>query len=68
MPRLLKATDWAALAIALTLPSAVTWLYFIWLDGASEIAIKTAFAVGKTIQFALPAVWVLLIQRQRSTL
>ena len=68
MTRTLKATDWAALAVALTLPSAVTWAYFIWLDGAAEGEVKTAFAVGKTIQFALPAVWVLLIQRQRPTL
>jgi len=68
MDRRLKPADWAALALALTLPSAVTWLYFIWLDGAPEGAVKTAFAVGKTVQFLLPAAWVLLVQRQRPRL
>jgi membrane protease YdiL (CAAX protease family) len=61
----LKTSDWAAIAVALTLPTAMTWIYFIWLDGAAEGAVKAAFAVGKTIQFLLPAVWVYLIQRQR---
>jgi membrane protease YdiL (CAAX protease family) len=64
----LTALDWSAIAVALTLPSAVTWVYFIWLDGAAEGAVKTAFGVGKTIQFLLPAVWVYLIQRERPQL
>jgi membrane protease YdiL (CAAX protease family) len=64
----LKAADWAAITVALTLPSAVTWVYFIWLDGAAEGAVKAAFTVGKTIQFLLPAVWVYLVQRQRPQL
>lgn len=65
MNRSLTTADWIALAVALALPSAVTWAYFIWLDGAAEGAVKTAFGVGKAIQFLLPAVWVLLVQRNR---
>jgi membrane protease YdiL (CAAX protease family) len=61
----LKNRDWLAVAIALTLPSLVTWAYFIWLDGAAAGAVQTAFGVGKTIQFLLPAFWVLLIRRER---
>jgi CAAX protease family protein len=64
----LKRADWAAIAVALTLPTAVTWIYFIWLDGAAEGAVKGAFGVGKTVQFLLPAVWVYLVQRQRPQL
>lgn len=53
------------LAVALVLPTAVTWLYFIALDGAAAAIQQTAYTLGKGTQFALPAVWVLLVQRQR---
>jgi membrane protease YdiL (CAAX protease family) len=52
-----------ALAVALVLPTLVTWAYFIALDGAAAWLQQGAYGLGKTVQFALPAVWVLLVQR-----
>ena len=57
--------DRAAVVFALVFPTAVTWLYFIALDGAAPWLQQSAAVVGKAIQFALPVVWVFLVQRQR---
>jgi CAAX protease family protein len=65
MERPLRGADWAAIAVSLVLPTGVTWLYFVALDDAPAPQQQGAFAVGKTIQFALPIVWVWLVQRQR---
>src|SRR5689334_17468948 len=64
-PRL-TALDRAIVAVALVLPTAITWVYFVGLNGADKALQQAAYAVGKTIQFALPLVWVWLVQRQRS--
>lgn len=58
----------AILAVALTLPTLVTWLYFVALDGQAAALQQGTYAVGKTIQFALPAVWVLLVLHERPRL
>jgi membrane protease YdiL (CAAX protease family) len=55
--------DQAVIAVAIALPTLVTWLYFEAFAG-SPAATKTAFGIGKTIQFALPLIWVLLVQRR----
>src|SRR4051812_16763396 len=60
-PRGLPA-DRAVLALAIILPTAVTWLYFIALDGAPRWLQQGAYGLGKTIQFALPAVWICLVR------
>jgi membrane protease YdiL (CAAX protease family) len=65
MERRLSKADWAAIGVALVLPTVVTWLYFIALDGAPAAAQQGAYSVGKAIQFALPIVWVWFVQRQR---
>ena len=60
--------DWAEqgiLLIALLLPTLVTWLYFVALTSAPPTIQQTAYGFGKTIQFALPAVWVYWVQRER---
>jgi len=57
--------DRAAIAFALAFPTAVTWLYFIALDGAASWQQQTAAVLGKGIQFAFPLIWVCLIQRQQ---
>src|SRR5438105_2910522 len=57
--------DWAAIVTALVLPTAITWVYFILLNGADKNLQQGAYAVGKTIQFALPIAWVWLVQRER---
>src|SRR6185295_4538380 len=59
------AADRAALIFAMTFPTAVTWLYFIALDGAAPWLQQAAAVTGKTIQFSFPLVWVYLVQRER---
>ncbi len=57
--------EYAILGIALLLPSLVTWLYFVAL-ASSPVAVQlTASGIGKTVQFALPAVWVYWVCRER---
>ena len=53
------------LLIALVLPTLVTWLYFVALTSAPAAIQQAAYNIGKTIQFALPAVWVYWVQRER---
>ncbi len=55
----------AVLAGALVYPSLLTWAYFVYLAGKPGTAQQLAFAAGKSLQFALPACWVLLIAGQR---
>jgi membrane protease YdiL (CAAX protease family) len=59
------AAERAVLVFALILPTAVTWLYFVALDGAPAAIQQTAYSIGKIAQFALPVVWVFLICRER---
>jgi len=72
LPVMLKSdtrlTGWdrAVIAVALVLPTAITWIYFVWLNGADKLIQQGAYGAGKTIQFALPLVWVWLVQRERS--
>ncbi|MHB8901023.1 MAG: CPBP family intramembrane glutamic endopeptidase [Thermoguttaceae bacterium] len=58
-----KATR-TVLTIALLLPTLVTWLYFVALASSPAWMQQAAYAVGKGVQFALPAVWVYLVRRQ----
>lgn len=57
-----------ALGLALVLPTILTWLYFIRLAGAPAGVQQVVYAVGKTVQFALPAVFVGLTLRRRIVL
>jgi len=63
-----KSADRVIIAIALVLPTLVTWIYFILLHGAPAALQQTAYSIGKVVQFALPAVWVVLVQRERQIL
>src|SRR5436309_4476395 len=67
-PLSLSPADWAVIAIALVLPTAITWVYFILLNGADKQLQQGAYAIGKLIQFTLPVVWVWLVQRDRQWL
>ncbi len=66
--RPLSRADWIVVGIALVLPTLVTWVYFILLNGAPAAAQQTAYTAGKTIQFSLPVIWVWLVQRERPRL
>jgi membrane protease YdiL (CAAX protease family) len=59
-----SAAERAVLIFALLLPTAVTWLYFVALDGAPAFVQQAAYSIGKTVQFALPVVWVYWIRRE----
>ncbi len=69
---------WAALSLAMVLPTALAWLYFVHLSpgptgesmpGAHPTGPPNPLAVGayvgaKVFQFALPGCWVWLIERR----
>jgi hypothetical protein len=60
--------DWAAVLVALMLPTAITWVYFFGADEAATSTQLTVFNVVKVLQFALPIVWVVAVQKGRATL
>jgi membrane protease YdiL (CAAX protease family) len=49
---------------ALVFPSVVTWVYFVLLAESLPALQKTAYGIGKTIQFAFPAFWVFVVARR----
>lgn len=51
------------LVAALIFPTIVTWLYFVALAGMQPTS-QIVYSVGKTIQFALPVIWLLVIARE----
>lgn len=57
--------DKFALAFAIVFPTALTWVYFIWLAKSSAALQQTAYSIGKVIQFGFPIFWVIVVQRQR---
>lgn len=59
----LNATDWLVICVAIGLPTVVTWLYFVALDGAAAWLQQSAYGIGKSIQFALPVFWVCIVRR-----
>ncbi len=61
----LSPADRVMLAVALTLPTLVTWLYFVALADAPTSAQQAAYGIGKVVQFALPVVWVWLVLRRK---
>jgi uncharacterized protein len=56
--------EWAVLALAMVFPLLVTLVYFVLLSGADPSWQRAAAIVGKSLQFALPIVWVGLICRE----
>jgi len=60
-----RPADACGVLLAMALPTLVTWLYFVALNGYPAAIQQTAYGVGKTLQFALPLVWVLAVQRRR---
>ncbi len=60
-----RRADMAAIVFALVFPTLVTWVYFVALRGWPAGIQQTAYAAGKTLQFAFPLIWVLLVQREK---
>ena len=62
-PPAARRADSCMVVFALLFPSVVTLLYFVILAAWPAAVQQTAAAIGKGIQFGLPLVWVLAIQR-----
>lgn len=60
-----RRADVCALVFALVLPTVVTWVYFVAAADWAPETRRTAYGIGKTVQFAFPLVWVLAVQRRR---
>ena len=63
--RVSRRADAAALWAAALFPSLATWLYFVVLSQHPSAAVQAAYAAEKVLQFAFPAVWVMLVRRQK---
>jgi membrane protease YdiL (CAAX protease family) len=61
-------TDLAITAVALSLPTAITWAYFFGAERAATGVQLGVFSVVKVVQFALPILWVALVQKGGATL
>lgn len=57
--------DWCAVLVALVVPTLVTVVYFVLLAKSSTTAQQVAYAVGKTLQFGGPALWIAWMQPAR---
>jgi membrane protease YdiL (CAAX protease family) len=51
------ARDWGLIVLGMTLPTVITWLYFIALSQRPAGQQQAAYAIGKGVQFALPVIW-----------
>ncbi|MGE5191082.1 MAG: CPBP family intramembrane glutamic endopeptidase [Deltaproteobacteria bacterium] len=60
-----RRADWGAVLFALVYPTLLTVVYFILLAGSSTALQQGTYAIGKFIQFAFPALWIVGIQRTR---
>ena len=58
-----RRRDLIVVIVAIVLPSLVTWAYFFQAESAAAAAQVSIFGVVKAVQFALPIVWVLFVQR-----
>ncbi len=60
-----RRADWCVVVFALFFPSLVTLVYFVVLARAPTAVQQTSAVIGKGIEFGLPLVWVLAVQRAR---
>jgi uncharacterized protein len=59
-----RAESWAMLAAAV-FPTLAAWLYFVVMKEQAPAIQQFAYSACKVVQFGFPAVWVLLVLRQR---
>ena len=62
-PYAARRADFRVVVFALLFPSVVTLLYFVILATWPTAVQQTAYLIGKGIQFGLPLVWVMAVQR-----
>jgi membrane protease YdiL (CAAX protease family) len=58
-------SDWGAVVFALVFPTLLTVVYFILLAGHPAAVQQGAFGIGKLLQFAFPAFWIVVIRKMR---
>lgn len=58
-----RRADTFALALAIVLPTLVTWLYFIALRNQPAAFQQLAYGIGKTFQFGWPVAWAFVTGR-----
>lgn len=63
-PRRAASRELAVLAVALVLPSIVTWVYFFQADEAPPLLQWIVFPAVKAVQFLLPIAWMSFVLRQ----
>lgn len=63
MERPQSSLRWLGIAIAVSLPTLVTWAYFHLLADSPASLQKGTYSVGKVIQFAFPVAWVVFVLR-----
>lgn len=56
--------QWAAVVTAMVYPSLLTLVYFVWLAQSDATLQQLAYAIGKPLQFLLPATFVAAIWRE----
>jgi membrane protease YdiL (CAAX protease family) len=59
-----RAADWGAVLFALIYPTLLTIVYFVLLAKSSTALQQGTYAVGKFIQFAIPALWIIGLRRE----
>jgi len=59
-----RTTTLVLTCVALVLPTAVTFIYFVVLAGQPSWLPQTAYSVGKAVQFLLPAFWLWVAGRE----
>jgi membrane protease YdiL (CAAX protease family) len=63
--QLSRRADISALAFAAVFPFAAAWLYLVVLAGHETGAVQAAYGAAKVVQFAFPALWVVVACRQK---
>lgn len=54
-----------AVVFALVFPTVLTWVYFVLMAKSPAAWQQAAYGIGKTVQFAFPLLWVLVVQQQQ---
>lgn len=55
---------WLGVAIAVVLPTLVTWSYFVLLAGSLPALQQGTYSVAKIFQFAFPVLWILFLLKR----
>ena len=61
----MRKFDWTILVVAMLFPAVLTFLYFVVLADSPGVFQRSAYGVGKALQFALPILWIGVALRER---